>query len=187
MRKSVLSIGLALALLAGGSVSAKQGDIESLTVAAGEDNGSALDLLWSGMEVQVESFWSELRPEIESQRAHYFAPTGSPDSDWADAGVDMAALLARAPGGAAGNVLYSDDPDGPVLHVLDAAALKHFSDYSGLPEKVVRRVRELIPKESMSPDRIVGMDQIISEAVSMKFLPAPLSAQQVKDLVQIPN
>jgi NitT/TauT family transport system substrate-binding protein len=69
----------------------------------------------------------------------------------------------------------------------DPAALKHFSDYSGLPEKVVRRVRELIPKETMSPDRVVGMDQIIAEAVSMKFLPAPLSAEQVKELVQIPN
>jgi NitT/TauT family transport system substrate-binding protein len=69
----------------------------------------------------------------------------------------------------------------------DPAALKHFSDYSGLPEKVVRRVRELIPKETMAPDQVVGMDQIISEAVSMKFLPGPLTAQQVKELVQIPN
>ena len=69
----------------------------------------------------------------------------------------------------------------------DPAALKHFSDYSGLPERVVRRVRELIPKETMSPDRVIGMDQIIAEAVSMKFLPAPLSAEQVKELVQVPN
>jgi ABC-type nitrate/sulfonate/bicarbonate transport system substrate-binding protein len=68
----------------------------------------------------------------------------------------------------------------------DPAALKHFSDYSGLPEKVVRRVRELIPKETMSPDRVVGMDQILAEAVSMKFLPAPLTAEQVKELIQIP-
>ncbi len=52
----------------------------------------------------------------------------------------------------------------------DPAALKHFSDYSGLPEKVVRRVRELIPKETMAPDQVVGIDQIITEAVSMKFL-----------------
>jgi NitT/TauT family transport system substrate-binding protein len=69
----------------------------------------------------------------------------------------------------------------------DPAALKHFSDYSGLPEKVVIKVRELLPKETMSPDRLVGVDQIMSEAVSMKFLPAPLTAEQVKELVQIPN
>jgi NitT/TauT family transport system substrate-binding protein len=69
----------------------------------------------------------------------------------------------------------------------DPAALKHFSDYSGLPERVVRRVRELIPKETMSPDHVVGIDQIVSEAVSMKFLPGPLTPEQVKELVQIPN
>ena len=69
----------------------------------------------------------------------------------------------------------------------DPAALKHFSDYSGLPERVVRRVRQLIPKEAMSPDQVVGIDQIVSEAVSMKFLPGPLTPEQVKELVQIPN
>lgn len=135
MRKSVLSIGLALALFAGGPASAKQGDLSSLAVAA-TDDGSALDRLWSGMEVQVDSLWSELRPEIEKQRAHYFAPTGSPDSHWAEAGVDMAALLARAPGGVAGNVLYSDDPDGPVIHVLDAAVLERLT--SGWQRVVAR-------------------------------------------------
>jgi NitT/TauT family transport system substrate-binding protein len=69
----------------------------------------------------------------------------------------------------------------------DPAALKHFSDYSGLPEKVVAKVRALLPKETMAPDRLVGVDQIISEAVSLKFLPAPLTPEQVKELVQIPN
>src|SRR5262249_5198617 len=69
----------------------------------------------------------------------------------------------------------------------DPAALKHFSEYSGLPERVVVKVRELLPKDTMAPDRIVGMDQIISESVSLKFLAAPLTAEQVKELVQIPN
>jgi NitT/TauT family transport system substrate-binding protein len=69
----------------------------------------------------------------------------------------------------------------------DPAALKHFSDYSGLPEKVVVKVRQLIPKESMAPDQIVGVDQIIAEAVSMKFLAAPLTADQIKELIQIPG
>src|SRR5262245_47130303 len=69
----------------------------------------------------------------------------------------------------------------------DPAALKHFSDYSGLPEKVVVKVRELLPKETMAPDQLVGVDQIIAEAVSLKFLPVPLTAEQVKELVQIPH
>ena len=69
----------------------------------------------------------------------------------------------------------------------DPAALKHFSDYSGLPEKVVVKVRQLIPKETMAPDQVVGIDQIIAEAVSMKFLAAPLTADQIKELIQIPG
>ena len=69
----------------------------------------------------------------------------------------------------------------------DPAALKHFSDYSGLPEKVVAKVRALLPKESMAPDQLVGVDQIIAEAVAAKFLSAPLTAEQVRELVQIPK
>src|ERR1700694_3390436 len=49
----------------------------------------------------------------------------------------------------------------------DPAALKHFSDYSGLPEKVVIKVRELLPKETMFPDRLVGGGQIVSGAGGM--------------------
>jgi NitT/TauT family transport system substrate-binding protein len=69
----------------------------------------------------------------------------------------------------------------------DPAALKHFSDYSGLPEKVVAKVRALLPKETMAPDQLVGIDQISSEAVAAKFLSAPLTAEQVRELVQIPK
>ncbi len=47
------------------------------------------------------------------------------------------------------------------------------------------KVRELLPKESMAPDRVVGIDQIIAEAVSMKFLAAPLTPEQIKELIQI--
>jgi NitT/TauT family transport system substrate-binding protein len=68
----------------------------------------------------------------------------------------------------------------------DPAALKVFADYAGVPEKVVSKVRELLPKEAMAPDRIVGVDQIIAEAVSMKFLASPLTPEQVKELIQIP-
>ncbi len=69
----------------------------------------------------------------------------------------------------------------------DPAALKHYGEYSSLPEKIVLRVRSLIPKESLSPDRVEGIDQIMADAVAGKFIPAPLTAQQVKELVQIPK
>jgi hypothetical protein len=69
----------------------------------------------------------------------------------------------------------------------DPAALKIFSEFTNLPESVVSKVRELVPKETLVPDRIVGVDQIIAEAVGTKFLAAPLTLQQVKELIQIPQ
>jgi NitT/TauT family transport system substrate-binding protein len=69
----------------------------------------------------------------------------------------------------------------------DPAALKLYGEYSSLPEKIVLRVRSLIPKESLATDRIEGIDQIMADAVAGKFIPAPLSAEQVKELVQIPK
>jgi len=69
----------------------------------------------------------------------------------------------------------------------DPAALKHYGDYSSLPEKIVLRVRGLIPQESMATDRVEGIDQIMADAVAGKFIPAPLTAEQVKELIQIPG
>jgi len=71
--------------------------------------------------------------------------------------------------------MYSDDP----------AVLKHYAEYSGFPEKVVRRVRDFIPKDTMAPDRIVGMDQIIADATRQKFILAPLTGEQVEEFVKI--
>jgi len=69
----------------------------------------------------------------------------------------------------------------------DPAAIKVFSEYSGLPEKVAQRVPNLFPKETLTPDKIVGIDQIMAEAVATKFLAAPLSPQQIAELIQIPE
>jgi len=69
----------------------------------------------------------------------------------------------------------------------DPAALKQYGDYSGLPEKIVVRVRSLIPKESLAAGRVEGMDQIMADAVAGKVIPAPLSSEQIQELVQIPK
>jgi NitT/TauT family transport system substrate-binding protein len=69
----------------------------------------------------------------------------------------------------------------------DPAALAVYKEYSGLPDTIVRRVRDLIPKEALSPDHIVGMDQILAEAVNLKFIATPPSAEQMRGFVQIPQ
>jgi NitT/TauT family transport system substrate-binding protein len=68
----------------------------------------------------------------------------------------------------------------------DPAALKHYAEYSNLPEKIVLRVRSLIPKENLATGKVEGMDAIMADAVAGKFIPAPLTPEQVKELIQIP-
>jgi NitT/TauT family transport system substrate-binding protein len=68
----------------------------------------------------------------------------------------------------------------------DPAALKHYGEYSNLPEKIVLRVRSLIPKENLAPGKVEGIDAIMADAVAGKFIPAPLTPEQVKELIQIP-
>jgi NitT/TauT family transport system substrate-binding protein len=67
----------------------------------------------------------------------------------------------------------------------DLAALKIFSEFTSLPEKVVGKVRTLVPKDTLVPDKIVGVDQIMAEAISGRFLTAPLTPGQIKELIKI--
>jgi NitT/TauT family transport system substrate-binding protein len=71
--------------------------------------------------------------------------------------------------------MYSDDP----------AVFRHYAAYSGFPEQVVRRVREFIPKDTMAPDRVVGIDQIIADATKQRFIVAPLTKEQIDEFVKI--
>jgi NitT/TauT family transport system substrate-binding protein len=68
----------------------------------------------------------------------------------------------------------------------DPAALKQYADFSGLPDKIVLQVREFIPKATVAPGKVVGLDQIMGDAVRLKFIPAPLTAAQTSELLQIP-
>ena len=72
------------------------------------------------------------------------------------------------------------------MDVFRSCCAKLYGDYSGLPAAIVRRVREFIPKDTMAPDRIVGMDQIIADAQRLKFIAEPLKPEQLREFVQIP-
>ena len=73
------------------------------------------------------------------------------------------------------------------MDVFRSGGAQNLRGVPNLPEKIVLRVRDLIPKESMATDRVEGIDQIMADAVAAKFIPAPLTAEQVKELVQIPK
>jgi NitT/TauT family transport system substrate-binding protein len=69
----------------------------------------------------------------------------------------------------------------------DPAALKIYSDFAKVPESVSRRMRDdLMPKEDLNPDRLSGLDGLMADAVSFKYIPAALSKEQVGELFLIP-
>ena len=68
----------------------------------------------------------------------------------------------------------------------DPKALVEFADFSGLPASVVSKVRELIPKATMDPDRLEGIEQIITEAQIAKVISSPLTVDQVRVMIDIP-
>ena len=45
----------------------------------------------------------------------------------------------------------------------------------------------LVPKDALSPDQIVGMDDIMAEAIATKFIAAPLTKAQIGELVTMKN
>jgi NitT/TauT family transport system substrate-binding protein len=65
--------------------------------------------------------------------------------------------------------------------------LKMFAEIGNIPLSIAQKMQTLVPKESTNPDRIVGMGSIVSEAVAAKFLSAPLTKEQVSELVQMKN
>jgi len=73
--------------------------------------------------------------------------------------------------------LYSDDP----------AALKTYADFVGIPVAMAKRTRdEFFPKSSIDPDKIIGLEGIVQDAVALKFTAAPLTKDQLAELIQIP-
>jgi NitT/TauT family transport system substrate-binding protein len=64
-------------------------------------------------------------------------------------------------------------------------ALKVYEEYSGLPDSIVQRVIKLIPKEALQTDQVMGINDIMTDAVAQKFLSAPLTPDQLKELIQI--
>jgi NitT/TauT family transport system substrate-binding protein len=66
-------------------------------------------------------------------------------------------------------------------------ALKIYGEYANLPPNIVQRVLKLIPKEALQTDEIKGLNDVMADAVAQKFLAAPLTPDQIKELIQIPK
>ena len=74
------------------------------------------------------------------------------------------------------NYMYSDNPQ----------VIKDYAEFVGVSETVARRVRDdFFPKSLIWPDDINGLDSLMAEAVTLKFIPAPLSKEQTAELIQV--
>jgi len=73
--------------------------------------------------------------------------------------------------------MYSDDP----------AALKTYADFVGIPVEMAKRVRDqFFPKAAVNPDKIVGLETVVKDAVDLKFTATQLTPEQIATLIQIP-
>jgi NitT/TauT family transport system substrate-binding protein len=66
--------------------------------------------------------------------------------------------------------------------------LKAYAEWSSISETTARRaLQEFLPKSAVDPDRISGVDDIMADAVTFKYIAAPLTRQQLDELIQIPE
>jgi NitT/TauT family transport system substrate-binding protein len=69
----------------------------------------------------------------------------------------------------------------------DPAALKIYAEFLGISDAKAKRSRDdFFPPESIDPDKIVGLDTILKDAVALKYTAAELTKEQLTELIQIP-
>jgi NitT/TauT family transport system substrate-binding protein len=65
--------------------------------------------------------------------------------------------------------------------------VKIYAQYARVPERLAVRIRdEFMPKAAMAPDRVSGVAAIMTDAITFKFMQAPLTPAQLGELIQIP-
>jgi NitT/TauT family transport system substrate-binding protein len=69
----------------------------------------------------------------------------------------------------------------------DPTALKIYADWLGISVEKAKRTRdEFFPPPAIEPDKIVGLDTIVKDAVELKFTSTELTKEQLAELIQIP-
>jgi NitT/TauT family transport system substrate-binding protein len=69
----------------------------------------------------------------------------------------------------------------------DNAAVKAFAEWARIPEPIAKLAPgDYYPKNNVLPDRIEGLDLSMADAVTFKYIAAPLSKDQIERLVLVP-
>lgn len=73
------------------------------------------------------------------------------------------------------------------MYSADPAALKTYAEFVGIPVEMAKRTRDqFFPKSSVDPDKVVGLETIVKDAVDLKFTATQLTPEQLATLIQIP-
>ena len=74
-----------------------------------------------------------------------------------------------------------------LMYANDPAALQAYAEFVGISVDMAKRTRnDFFPRASVDPDKIVGLDTIVPDAVALKYTAAPLTKEQLAELIQIP-
>ncbi len=66
--------------------------------------------------------------------------------------------------------------------------LAAYAKWASISEATAKRaLAEFLPKAAVDPDRISGVDDVIADALTFKYIPVPLTKQQLGELIQIPE
>ena len=126
----------------------------------------AIALAWVGENLYVR-FLNETAPEHDLTYSDVFmVPSRSGVGSRLD--VDLATA----------------DGSGATIPVVTA----NMTAVSGrrMAETVARRAPEFLTKENLDPRHVSGLDAIMADAVKFKYLPAPLTAAQLQEVMQVP-
>ena len=65
------------------------------------------------------------------------------------------------------------------------AALKTYAEFAGITEEQAKTIRDdYFPKQNLLPRRISGLENAMADAVSLKFIAAPLTKAQMDDFLK---
>jgi NitT/TauT family transport system substrate-binding protein len=66
--------------------------------------------------------------------------------------------------------------------------LAAYAKWASISEPTANRsLAEFLPKDAVDPDRISGTDDVMADAVTFKYIAAPLTKAQLDELIQIPE
>src|SRR5439155_19110305 len=69
------------------------------------------------------------------------------------------------------------------LMYSDPMALKAYAEWVNIPENLAKEVRDqFYPKDNLRLERLSGLDAAMADAISLKFLAAPITRQQQDEL-----